>query len=145
MRGSLRCFLSSVRTNDSGVSAIEFALVSSIFFTLIFGILIYGSYFASLSLINHVAFEAARATVAGLSDDERSTLAHAKADELIASLSGVLDASAVTVNAAATGAGTYAVTVHYHFTALGLMNAISILPLPPADQTATFEISHGGY
>jgi hypothetical protein len=78
-------------------------------------------------MLNHVAYEAARATVTGLSDDERSTLAHARADELISGLGGFIDADAVEVNAATGGDGIYAVTVHYQFNALSLIGASSLV------------------
>ena len=120
-------------------------MIASIFFVLIFGILIYGSYFASLSLVNHIAFESARATVTGLSDDERSALADARAAALVASYDGFLNGESVEVSSANVGDGVYAVTVTHEFDAFGLMGAITILPLPPAEQTATYEISHGGY
>jgi Flp pilus assembly protein TadG len=137
--------LENVRTDARGASAIEFAIVAPIFFLLIFGIVVYGYYFATLSLVNHIAYEAARATVSGLDDAERSTLAHARANELIASLDSFLGADTVDVDVGPAADGLYAVTVHHHFDLVDLIGASSILPLPPTDQTSTVEISHGGY
>jgi len=145
MHSLKRRFLHRAWSSTEGTSALEFAIVAPIFFTLVFGILIYGYYFASLSMLNHIAYESARATVTGLSDDERSMLAHARATELIDALDGFIDADAVEVDAASAGNGIYAVTVHYQFSTLALIGAASILPLPPLEQTVRVEMSHGGY
>jgi hypothetical protein len=96
-------------------------------------------------MLNHIAYEAARATVTGLSDDERNALAQARADELISAFGGFIDADAIDVDAAADGDGIYAVTVHYQFDALGLIGASSLLPLPPMEKTIKVQMSHGGY
>jgi Flp pilus assembly protein TadG len=140
-----RGFFRRAWADTEGASAIEFAIVAPVFFMLVFGIIVYGYYFAALSMLNHIAYEAARATVTGLSDDERSTLAHMRADELIGGLGGFIDAEAVEVSAATDGEGLYAVTVHYQFNALSLIGASSLVPLPPMEQTIRVEMSHGGY
>ena len=145
MRLPTQRFLQRAWSATDGTSALEFAIVAPIFITLVFGILIYGYYFASLSMLNHIAYESARATVTGLSDDERSTLAHARADELIDALDGFIDPNSIEVDAGSDGNGIYAVTVHYEFSALALIGVASILPLPPLEQTIRVEMSHGGY
>jgi Flp pilus assembly protein TadG len=145
MRNRIRYLLEWARTEIAGASAIEFAIVAPVFFMLIFGIVVYGYYFATLSLVNHIAYEAARATISGLDDGERSILAQARADELITSLQSFLGANTVDVAVGPGSDGIYTVTVHHHFDLLDLIGGSSILPLPPADQTATVEISHGGY
>ena len=145
MRNRASSCLRRVWSSTGGASALEFAIVAPVFFTLIFGILIYGYYFASMSMLNHIAYESARATVSGLSDDERSALALARANDLIGDLGGFIDAGSIQVDAAADGDGIYAVTVHYQFDALGLIGMSSLLPLPPTEQTIRVEISHGGY
>ena len=145
MRKIIREFIGRAGRDSSGASAIEFAIVAPVFFLLIFGIVVYGYYFATMSLVNHIAYEAARAAVSGLSDDERSTLAHARADALIASLSGFLGADTIEVDTAPASDGIYTVSVHYQFNWVNLIGASSLLPLPSSDQTVTVEISHGGY
>jgi Flp pilus assembly protein TadG len=131
-------------TDASGSSAIEFAIVAPVFLMLTFGIVIYGYYFATMAALNHIAYEAARATIAGFTDAERNALAQARAGAVISTFGGFLDASAITVGAAATGTGTYAVTVTYQFHALGLGSS-SLLPVPATEQVTTVEVSHGGY
>lgn len=145
MRSRASRYLRRLWSHTGGASALEFAIVAPVFFTLIFGILIYGYYFASMSMLNHIAYESARATVSGLDDDERNALALARADELIDDLGGFIDSDSIQVDAAADGDGIYAVTVHYQFDALGLIGMSSLLPMPPTEQTIRVEISHGGY
>lgn len=137
-------FIGRVRRDSGGASAIEFAIVAPVFFTLVFGIAIYGAYFASLSLVNEIAYEAARATVAGLSDSERASLAQARANELIKTFSGFLNANAITVASGPQPGGLYTVTVDYQFDELGL-NGMTLLPLPSSNETATYIVSDGGY
>ena len=137
--------LGRLQREVTGASAIEFAITAPLFLMILFGILVYGYYFASLSVINHIAYESARATIAGLTDDERSTLAHERADALIAAFGSMIDADAVTVDADPDSDGIYAVTVHYEFTGLEMFGASTILPLPSNEHTARIEISHGGY
>ena len=129
---------------DDGASAIEFALVLPIFLTLVFGIIVYGSYFASLSIVNQIAAEAARATVTGLTDTERQSLATQKATTLIASYGALLNTGTVTIQAVPTSAGSFAVTITNQFDALGLGN-ITLIPMPPTLQSATAEVARGGY
>jgi Flp pilus assembly protein TadG len=128
-----------------GASAIEFALVATIFFMLVFGIIVYGAYFGSLGLVNHIAYEAARASVSGLSDNERSQLAQARAGELFAVYSGLLDTDSIQVTAGPAASGIFEVTVSHEFDAFGLTDALTFVPLPPTTQTATVQISNGGY
>jgi len=131
--------------HKGGASAIEFALVVPIFLTLVFAIIVYGSYFASLGIINQIASEAARATVTGLTDAERQSLATQRATALVTSYGAVLNTATVVVQAAPTSAGAFAVTVSQQFNALGLGNISAILPMPPTQQSATVEVARGGY
>jgi Flp pilus assembly protein TadG len=133
------------RSGD-GVSAIEFAIIAPVFFTLVLGIMVYGYYFAALNLVDHIAYEAARASITGLSDAERSALAHARAEALIGTLGGLIDPTAIEVDAAPSAtAGLYAITVRYHFELLEQLHVSAFLPLPPVDHAVKVEISHGGY
>lgn len=53
------------RRNDGGASAVEFALVSLILFTLLFGIIQYGFYLWAKQAGSHAAREAARQAAVG--------------------------------------------------------------------------------
>jgi Flp pilus assembly protein TadG len=130
---------------EDGASAIEFALVIPIFLSLTFGIVVYAGYFASLSIVQQIAYEAARASVTGLTDAERQSLATQRATQLVASYGGVLNTASVTIAAAPTSAGSFAVTVSQQFNAFGLGNISALLPMPPTQQSATVEVARGGY
>jgi Flp pilus assembly protein TadG len=56
------------RRPDEGAAAVEFALVSVLFFTLIFGIIQYGYYFYQLNAAASAAREGARLAVVGVDD-----------------------------------------------------------------------------
>src|ERR1700744_581479 len=56
-------------------SAVEFALLLPLFLVFVFGIVVFGSYLAMVHGVQQLAAEAARSSVAGLSDSERSSIA----------------------------------------------------------------------
>lgn len=58
-----------------GVAIIEFAFVLPILTTFLFGILVYGNYFFLAHNIQQLANDAARSSIAGLTDQERIDLA----------------------------------------------------------------------
>ena len=59
----------------SGASALEFAIVVPVFLLIVLGILTYGIYLGSVHSVEQLAADAARASVAGLSDSERTQIA----------------------------------------------------------------------
>ena len=59
----------------SGTSAVEFALLSPVYFLLLFGMAAYGIYFGAAHSVQQLAADAARVAIAGLSREERRTLA----------------------------------------------------------------------
>lgn len=83
------------RHDRRGTSVIEFALVLPLFVMLLYGILGYGQYFLLAHSVQQLANDAARATVAGMSADERRTLATGSVGAEIASLH-TFSASSVT-------------------------------------------------
>jgi hypothetical protein len=56
------------RDSEAGAAAVEFALVSVILFTLLFGIIQYGYFFLQSSAAENVAFQAARQASLGIDD-----------------------------------------------------------------------------
>lgn len=63
------------RLDRAGSAAVEFAIVGPILFLLMTGIFTYGGYFLTAHTIQQLANDAARASIAGLDDEERLTLA----------------------------------------------------------------------
>jgi len=87
-------------TNSSGAAAVEFAIVSPLFFIALLSMIAYGIYLSAAHSVQQLAADAARTAVAGLSDTERKTLA---ADFINRSMidSTLLDKSKLTLTAQA--------------------------------------------
>jgi Flp pilus assembly protein TadG len=60
--------------DQSGTSAIEFALLSPIFILLLLGMVAYGIYFGASNSVQQIAADAARTAIAGLNETERQAL-----------------------------------------------------------------------
>ena len=58
-----------------GVSAIEFAILSPIFFGLLFGIVTFGIHFGAANSVQQLCGDVARAAVAGVNEKERVAIA----------------------------------------------------------------------
>jgi Flp pilus assembly protein TadG len=108
--------------NRSGVAAVEFAIVAPVFLLLLAGIITFGLYFAAATALQHVANEAARASVAGLDNAERASLAQARVSADIAAY-GFIDASRVVTEAGpdTTRGSTFRVVVRYDTGSLFMM------------------------
>jgi Flp pilus assembly protein TadG len=136
----------SFYSDEQGASAIEFAIVSMIFFALVFGIVIYSAYFASYVVVGHIAGEAARASVAGLNDTERAQIAVSRANSLISEFALLLDEESMTVEAGPSAtAGVFEVTISHQASLFGLSNLSGFLPMPPTEQRSVVLVSNGGY
>lgn len=59
----------------SGANAVEFALLAPVMMLLLFGIIAFGYIFGVYHGVQQIASEAARASVSGLTDPERATIA----------------------------------------------------------------------
>src|ERR1700712_5175476 len=86
-----------------GASAVEFAMLVPIFLVMLFGIVVYGSYLTMVHGVQQLAAEAARSSIAGITNSERGSLA-ASYVAANASTYPLLTASNLTVNAAASAA-----------------------------------------
>lgn len=68
--------LDRFRRDRNATSAVEFAILSPLFFLLLMGMAAYGIYFGAGHSLQQIAADAARAAIAGLNDTERQTLAN---------------------------------------------------------------------
>jgi Flp pilus assembly protein TadG len=138
--------LRAFAVSGDGASAVEFALVAPIFVFTLIGILIYGLYFGTALSVTQVAAEAARASIAGMDDTERTTLATSKATALVAS-NGLLSPERLTVTAArnAADANVFDVQISYDASNLPIYAFASLVPTPPAVITRTSSIQRGGF
>jgi Flp pilus assembly protein TadG len=71
LRSQFRRFI----RDPAGTSAVEFALLSPLFFLVFFGLTAYGIYLGASHSLQQIAADAARVSVAGLSNEERTRLA----------------------------------------------------------------------
>lgn len=110
-----------------GAALVEFALLLPLLACLMFGILGYGQYFLIAHLVQQLANDAARATVAGLSASERATLASQSVTTEASSLQP-LDAARVTSSTSETN-GFVKVTVSYDAGNVAILTT-SLLPMP---------------
>lgn len=135
------------RRESGGSAAIEFALLCPVLLLLLLGILAYGLYFFAAHSAAHIAANAARASVAGISDAEREMLArNAVADEL-KSHPIFLAPSKVVVSAGRISADptSYRVAITVDAEQLPIWNLSPFLPLPSRDIEQSAVIKIGGY
>ena len=130
---------------DRATSAVEFAMLLPIFLTLVFGIVVFGSYFAVVHGVQQLAAEAARSSVAGLSDAERGTLA----TNYVSANAGtypLIDASHLSVNAvtSANGASVFVVTVSYDASSMFIYALPSVVK-PPTTIMRSAVVPFGGF
>ncbi|WP_025037114.1 TadE/TadG family type IV pilus assembly protein [Bradyrhizobium sp. DOA9] len=128
-----------------GASAVEFALITPLFLLMLFGIVIFGGYLTMVHGVQQLAAEAARSSVAGISDSERNTIATGYVSSN-ASTYPLLDPGKIVVRAAPSSSSTnvYVVTVTYDAS----NSIIFALPLAPAPSTTIVRsaaIPYGGF
>jgi Flp pilus assembly protein TadG len=137
MRKFVRC--------GRGVSAVEFAMLAPLFLVLVFGIIEFGSYLAMVHGVQQLAAEAARSSIAGMTDTERNSLATSYV-AANASTYPLLTANALTVNAAASAgdANVYVVTVNYD-ASHSFIYQLPFVPSPPSTIVRSASIPYGGF
>ncbi len=136
----------SLRACNRGASAVEFAIVAPLFVVILLGIVIYGLYFGTALGVSQVAAEAARASVAGISPQERSTLATQRAFAVIEDYS-FLDEGRMNVTASAKAGepALFVVTVQYDASNLPIFAFNGLIPLPGSTIERTSVVQRGGY
>jgi Flp pilus assembly protein TadG len=132
--------------NCDGASAVEFAIVLPIFLMVLFGIILFGSYFAVVHGLQQITAEAARASIAGLTDDERATLAKDNINRNIASYP-MISAGRLTLESAGTdpATSTYALTLRYDASDMIIFNLPQFVPAPNPTIRRSAAVQRGGY
>lgn len=129
----------------SGASAVEFALMLPLFLAIIFGIVVFGSYLAMVHGVQQLAAEAARSSVAGMTDTERNSLATnyvtANASTYPLLVPGNLSVSAAP---SPSNANVYVVTVNYN-AANNFIYSLPFVPAPPTTIARSAAIQYGGF
>jgi len=132
--------------SQNGSTAIEFAFIAPILLLLLFGIMGYGYVFGIYHSVQQMAAEAARSSVAGLSDAERAQIAR---DYVTANAGAYafIDPSKVKVRAIATGPQqmSFEVAVSYDMSgsAYDTLSRLVSLPQPMIERRAV--VQRGGY
>jgi Flp pilus assembly protein TadG len=132
--------------NRSGASALEFAIVLPVFLLIVLGILTYGIYLGSVHSVEQLAADAARASVAGLSDSERVQIA----TQHVTTNAGdypLLNASKIAVEAGASplDASQFRVMVRFDASDLPIWIMSGIVPMPDRVIERTSIIKRGGF
>lgn len=142
----MRKFIGRVLGDQRGAAALEFAIVFPVFLVLTFGMIAYGIYFGAAHSAAQLAADAARASVAGLSDQERSDLARQHITRNAAVYTLLYPQYVTSVAAASPDDATdFRVTVRYDARALPIWRFAPFLPLPSKIIERSSTIKRGGY
>lgn len=143
-----RAFLFAKRgaRTEAGSAAVEFAIIFPVALIFFCGLLAYGLYFGAAHSVQQLAADAARASVAGLDDSERVSIAVAH----VASSSGsypLLTSNRITVTALPLAADPTQFEVRVAFNSVDLpiwaLSGLVPLPSPLIERAAV--ITRGGY
>ncbi|WP_439542385.1 TadE/TadG family type IV pilus assembly protein [Hyphomicrobium sp.] len=132
---------------DRGASAaVEFALVFPVGLIFFCGLIAYGLYFSAANSVQQLAADAARASVGGLNDAERVTIARAH----VASSGGsypLLNLNRITVSAQPLAAdpAQFQVRIAFDSGDLPIWVFSGLIPLPNKTIERTAIISRGGF
>jgi len=120
-------------------------LMLPVFLTLIFGIVVFGSYLTMVHGVQQLAAEAARSSIAGMTDTERNSLATSYVTNN-APTYPLLVANKLTVNAAPStaDANVYVVTVNYN-AAGSFLFTLPFVPTPSTTIVRSAAIPYGGF
>lgn len=128
-----------------GSSAVEFALVSPVLLLLLCGIVAFGIYLGAANSLRQLAAEAARASVAGVTDDERATLARQRVATSLSGGSFFAPGSVdVAVGPDPTDPLLYTVTLSFNAATLGLGGLSRVVPVPPDAMRSRVSVRRGG-
>ena len=139
-------FIKRLFSDQRAASAVEFAFIAPVFLVLLFGLIAFGSYLAIVHGVQQLTAEAARASIAGLSDAERLSLAQSNITANVGSYP-MLSVNRLAVQSAGTDAstGTFKVTVQYDASDMLVFSLPHIVPMPNPIIVRTAAIQRGGY
>lgn len=131
---------------DSGAAAVEFAFIFPVALMFFCGLLAYGIYFGAAHSVQQLAADAARASVSGLDNAERASIAQAH----VAASGGsypLLQADHLSVSAHALAAdpSQFEVRVSFNSEDLPIWVLQGLVPLPQKTIERVAIIKRGGY
>jgi len=124
------------------VAAIEFAIVAPLLIMMMFGMIMYGSWFWMAHSVQSMASEGARAAIAGLDPAEREQLARAFVGLQVGDLG--LDSAKAAVEVESTP-NVIRVDIAYDASDHPLMALSGLIPSPPKVIRRTAVVRLGGY
>jgi Flp pilus assembly protein TadG len=135
----------SIAADENGAAALEFAILAPVYLLFVAGMLAYGIYFGAAHSLQQLAADAARTSIAGLSDSERSSLV---AQFLDNNADGyvLIDRHDLSyaVGPSASDPDEYSVTLRFDASGLPIWNLYPPLPLPSRTITYSSTIRLGG-
>ena len=134
---------SAALKDHAGSSAIEFALLGPVLIVLLMAIVAYGGYFLMAHAVQQLSNDAARATVGGLSDTERRTLAASCLASELPSY-GFLNPQAAQLSIT-DQATVLTVQLSYDASSSPIWSLRGLVPLPSSLIVRTAAIQLGGY
>ncbi len=134
------------RKNVAGASAVEFALLAPVFVLILMAVLMFGLFFTVSHGVQQIAADAARASVGGLNDVERTALALGRANAEVEGYPLLLaDHMEVEAGPVPGEPELFRVTVRYDASHLGLTILSNVLPSPPQQIERASIIRRGGW
>jgi Flp pilus assembly protein TadG len=133
----------SFRQDRRGSTAIEFAVISPVLILMLLGILVYGGYFMLSHSLQQMANDAARASVAGLTDTERSALAQTAVSNDVQTYS-YLKPQLLSVNYADQNQ-VLTVTLTYNASGSPFWALNGLMPMPSSTLIRSASVQIGGY
>ena len=128
-----------------GSSAVEFALVAPMLLLLFAGIAVFGICLGAAHNLRQIAAEAARASVAGVTDSERASLAQKMVNQSLNAGAMFRPGSIVVqVGPDPSDVTVYTVTVTLDATTLGINVFSRLLPMLPSVLRSTVSVRKGG-
>lgn len=142
----LRDLPSRWHRDRSGVAAIEFAIVGPLFFVVLLGVLIFAIYFGTVHSVQQIAAEAARATVQGITEAERSAIAQNHVKTIVGKYP-LLDPDYVSVQAATSSndPNLFNVSIRYDASRSIVFAFEGLIPMPPKTISRSAVVRRGGY
>lgn len=128
-----------------GASAVEFAMLLPVFLSLVFGIVIFGSYLAVVHGLQQLAAEAARSSIAGMNASERNSLAASYVTTNVGTYP-LISANNISVSAApsASDPNVFVVTVTYNASSM-FIYSLPFVPAPSPTIVRSAAIPFGGF
>jgi Flp pilus assembly protein TadG len=138
--------LSKFAEARTAASAVEFALIMPVFLALLFGIVTFGAYLGIVHDVQQLAAEAARSSVAGLNESERSSLAAGYVTSNAPSYP-LISPDRLKVQAATSSAdaNVFVVAVTYDASGMFIYALPSFMPAPNPTIVRSAAIPRGGY